>query len=465
MATELTVQAPIRARRVLRGPARGAGCAAADGGDCVLRRSADHRRRQGSLVVFANGIPLTGERGRVHEPRWTGPRSPAGRAPWCGSTPRAVGWPFRPVVRERRSPSPTYYGFSVGDGRRRVRPRQVARAVPAVRCSSAAVAPALERRDRGAARRRRAPSSRSTDDATYDLDDDITLAANESLTIQAANGRAAASAHRRRARSRFSPLGAGASLTLERPADRGRTAHRRRLSTRCACCTRRSCPAARSSRRSALPPTGPSLVVAPGPAAAPASTRGSRCRSRSASSGALRIPSHITKLWLLDSIVDGIERNGGPSAPSPSAMRRHASGPPAHIERSTILGTSRFLKLEHGERVDLHGQRARSTSGSRAACASPSCPSARRRRSNIAASRRSRSRSRRRGEGRCHQEWHSALAGLGGGDRDRSRALAGAAFETDRYGRPDFAQLAAALPDPDPRPAPRTARRWACSAS
>ena len=61
--------------------------------------------------------------------------------------------------------------------------------------------------------------------------------------------------------------------------------------------------------------------------------------------GVLRVPSHVTKLWLLDSIVDGVLANGG-ALGAAIADAAYQSGPPAHIERSTILGRTRFLKLE-----------------------------------------------------------------------------------------------------------------------
>jgi hypothetical protein len=91
-------------------------------------------------------------------------------------------------------------------------------------------------------------------------------------------------------------------------------------------------------------PTGPSIVVTPGPAVAPINTR-LEVEIAFSIVGALRMPSQITKLWLLDSIVDGIEKNGDPPGVAVSDAA-NKSGPPAHIERSTLFGTSRFLKLE-----------------------------------------------------------------------------------------------------------------------
>ena len=61
--------------------------------------------------------------------------------------------------------------------------------------------------------------------------------------------------------------------------------------------------------------------------------------------GALRLPTQVSKLWLLDSIVVGIESNGGPPVPAVSDSAGN-SGPPAHIERCTFFGSAHFLKLE-----------------------------------------------------------------------------------------------------------------------
>ena len=97
-------------------------------------------------------------------------------------------------------------------------------------------------------------------------------------------------------------------------------------------------------QENALAPNGPSIVVSPGSAGAPLNTR-LELELAFSISGALRIPAHATRLWLLDSIVVGIERNGGPPVPAVSDAAG-TSGPPAHIERSTLFGSARFLKLE-----------------------------------------------------------------------------------------------------------------------
>ena len=56
--------------------------------------------------------------------------------------------------------------------------------------------------------------------------------------------------------------------------------------------------------------------------------------------GALRVPAHVNHLWLLDSIVDGVGLGAAISGATTAAY-----GPSAHIERSTLFGNSRFSKL------------------------------------------------------------------------------------------------------------------------
>ena len=100
----------------------------------------------------------------------------------------------------------------------------------------------------------------------------------------------------------------------------------------------------RSVEQEAAPLSGPSLVVTPGPANKRINTL-LEVEIAFSIVGALRIPSHITRLWLLDSIVDGIEANGAAKAVA-VADAADVSGPPAHIERSTLFGTARFFDLE-----------------------------------------------------------------------------------------------------------------------
>lgn len=190
------------------------------------------------------------------------------------------------------------------------------------------------------------------DSGTYLLNANITLAAGETLTLQAING---ARPHIQLANGSIAILtaGVGASLTLsglliegglriEGDLDTLRLLHSTLV------------PGRSVEQENGLAPTGPSLVVSPGPANAPLNTR-LQVEMAFCITGALRMPSHVTKLWLLDSIIVGIESNGGPWVPAVSNAA-NASGPPAHIERSTLLGTSRFLKLELGSETIFNGR-------------------------------------------------------------------------------------------------------------
>jgi hypothetical protein len=91
-------------------------------------------------------------------------------------------------------------------------------------------------------------------------------------------------------------------------------------------------------------PTGASVFVDEGPVNAALNTR-LKLEMAFSITGALRLPAHATGLWLLDSIVVGIERPGGPEVAAVCDAAGN-SGPPAHIERSTLMGPAYFLKLE-----------------------------------------------------------------------------------------------------------------------
>ncbi len=60
--------------------------------------------------------------------------------------------------------------------------------------------------------------------------------------------------------------------------------------------------------------------------------------------GALRVPAHALRFTLLDSIVKGILKSGDADGLA-VCDAAGSSGPSAHIERSTIFGTSRFRQL------------------------------------------------------------------------------------------------------------------------
>jgi hypothetical protein len=179
------------------------------------------------------------------------------------------------------------------------------------------------------------------DDATYDMATDITLAANESLTVQAADE---TRPHLRIDGGSIAILttGSGGSLTLngllvegglriEGDLDRLRVLHTTLV------------PGRSVEEGASSPPTGPSLTVASS-AGTSLINRRLEVELAFAITGALRIPSQVTRLWVLDSIVQGIEAAGGPAVPAVSDGDK--SGPPAHIERSTFFGPSQFLKVD-----------------------------------------------------------------------------------------------------------------------
>lgn len=107
-------------------------------------------------------------------------------------------------------------------------------------------------------------------------------------------------------------------------------------------------------QENAAAPTGFSLEVAIGPAIAPINTE-LEIEMAFSIVGALRIPSQVAQLLLLDSIVVGIDRLDGLRIAAVSDAAG-ISGPPAHIERSTLLGPARFLKLALASESIFTGQ-------------------------------------------------------------------------------------------------------------
>ena len=169
------------------------------------------------------------------------------------------------------------------------------------------------------------------------------LAANESLVIQAANE---TRPHLRMRTGEIAILGAGAnaSLTLGGLLVEGALRIDGDIETlRVLHCT--FVPGRSVEQERAIPPSGPSIVVTPTSSTGAKINTALEVEIALSIVGALRMPSHMAKLWLLDSIVDGVLTNGGliVEAVSDAAL---TSGPPAHIERCTLFGTSRFLKLE-----------------------------------------------------------------------------------------------------------------------
>jgi hypothetical protein len=91
------------------------------------------------------------------------------------------------------------------------------------------------------------------------------------------------------------------------------------------------------------PPKGPSLVVAEKARTATINTA-LRIEIAFSITGPLRIPAHAAGLWLLDSIVDGTAERGA-SRVIAIADSSETDGPPASIERSTVMGAALFHKL------------------------------------------------------------------------------------------------------------------------
>lgn len=182
-----------------------------------------------------------------------------------------------------------------------------------------------------------------SDNLTYDLTTDLTLGADEELTIQAADG---FRPHVRLANGVIAILTTtprtDASLTLNGLLVEGGLKIDGDL--RALRVLHTTLVPGRSVVQDLSPrPSGPSIVVVPGPANAPANTR-LEVQVAFSVVGSLRIPEHVARLWLLDSVVDGDEEgdlNG--TAISDAAG---TSGPPAHVERCTVFGESRFFQLE-----------------------------------------------------------------------------------------------------------------------
>jgi hypothetical protein len=189
----------------------------------------------------------------------------------------------------------------------------------------------------------------------------------------------------------------------------------------------------------ALPPTGPSIVVTPSMGGVNINTA-LEVEIAFSIVGALTIPSHIAKLWLLDSIVDGVLANGG-AIGSAVSDATSTSGPPAHIERSTLFGTSRFLKLDMASEsiftgvvtVDQRQQGCVRFSFVRRGSATPQqyrCQPA----LEIQLEKERKQREALESGTPLPPGWEAAIEA-------EVMMWLEPAFQTDRYGRPDFAQL------------------------
>ena len=178
------------------------------------------------------------------------------------------------------------------------------------------------------------------DDETYELGNPIQLAAGETLTIQAKNKRRP---HVHLADGLVAVRGAkGATLTLGGILVEGGLeitedlAKLRLLHT--------TLVPGRSVEQETATNSGPSLVVRAKSGTTIINT-GLEVQIAFSIVGSLVIPSQIAKLTILDSIVDGVLKEGDEPGVA-IADEAQTSGPPAQIERSSIFGSSRFLKLE-----------------------------------------------------------------------------------------------------------------------
>ena len=352
MANELTVRAPIRAaaffedlRTVPPPPAPPTISTGYYG---------DPDATDASLVVFANGVALTANEVQcANLDQWMAFAQPAGTKVLIDPTRGRLALPSGRPANETITVS-YFYGFSADMGGGEYDRRKWL--VPAV--APTLVSGGGNALDTAIAGRAFLPPGaprtviQITDSATYDVAANITLATNESLVIQAANE---ARPHLRMPSGSIAILGTGAdaSLTLGGLLVEGALRIDGDLKTlRVLHST--FVPGRTVEQERAVSLIGPSIAVA---ATAAGATINTALEVEIAFSivGALRMPSHVARLWLLDSIVDGILEEGKPIgvAVSDDAL---ASGPPAHIERSTLFGAARFLKLEMASESIFTGQ-------------------------------------------------------------------------------------------------------------
>ncbi len=336
MASELTVALPIRAAAFFEDLAT---VPVAPPPPPSTAYYGDPATTQASLMVFADGVALSADEVEcTNLENWTTFAQPADTVVRLDATRGRLAIP---TGRAGSVITVSYfYGFSMATGGGEYdRAKWRVPSPPPLPVTGGGLA-----LDAQIAARPPAPRTviEIQNDATYLLNSDITLAANESLTLQAADG---ARPHVQLANGSIAiqTLGSGASLTLsgllvegglrvEGDLRRLRLLHTTMV------------PGRSVEQENPTAPTGVSLDVAPGPANARLNTE-LEVEMAFSIGGALRIPAHITQLLLLDSIVVGIDRLDGPWIPA-VCDASNVSGPPAHIERSTLLGSSRFLKLE-----------------------------------------------------------------------------------------------------------------------
>jgi hypothetical protein len=350
MANELTIEMPIRAAAFFEDLET---VPAAPPPTPSTAYYGDPATTQASLVVFADGAALTADEVEcTNLDNWTAFAQPAGTRVRIDPTRGRLAIP---TGRAGQAITVSYfYGFSmpIGGGEYD-RAKWLVPTPPPLPVAGGGLALNAQ-----IAARPPAPSTviEIQDDATYVLNANITLAAGESLTLQAANG---ARPHIQLANGSIAiltaALNSGASLTLSGLLIEGGLSIDGDLRTLRLLHTT-MVPGWSVEQENPIVPVGPqpSLNVAPGPPAAQLNTE-LEVQIAFSIVGALRMPSHVAALLLLDSIVVGIDRLDGPWVAAVSDTAG-TSGPPAHIERSTLFGTARFLKLELASESIFTGQ-------------------------------------------------------------------------------------------------------------
>ncbi len=340
MATELTVEAPIRSAAFfddLRGvpgqPTPGP----------VTGYYGDPTVTDASLGVFADGVALpAGEVTCMNLDKWSVFAQQNGTV--VGIDP-SRGRLLIPKGRANQAITVSYYyGLSAPMGGGEYdRAKWLVSSPPPIPVGGGGTA-----LDDAIKNRVSAPATviQITDDLTYDIVTDITLAAAESLTIQADNG---VRPHLRLANGEIAidTAGPGASLTLGGLLVEGGLRVKGDLDT--FRLLHSTLVPGRSDELEIVGPSGPSLIVDPGPANALINTR-LEVQVAFSITGALRMPSHSTKLWL-----DSEWNPEGRRTDCGRSLRCRRRRRPASV-RGTMHAVWEFPFPEAGswQRVDLH---------------------------------------------------------------------------------------------------------------
>lgn len=333
LATELTVEAPIRPAAFFEDLARLSAALPATASSDYYGKSPET-----SFVVRSNGQPVAAaEIACANLSAWTGMSQPGGRTILVDV---ARGRLVVPAGRTGETVDVDFcHGFSAGMGGGEYTRRNWLVAGPVttlVKGGGTALQTAL------AARPAAARSIIRIDDSlTYVLTGPITLTAGEHLAIEASDERRP---HVRLAGGELSvdTADARSSLTLGGLLIEGGLHVTGDLETLRLLHTT-LVPGRSVEQEAGGGPTGLSLLVDGGTAAARINS-GLTVEIAHSVVGALRIPSHVAGLWLLDSLVLGVDSAG--AAAGVAIDDGSGGGPPAHVERSTVIGSSRFLKTD-----------------------------------------------------------------------------------------------------------------------